>query len=159
MLKAERVVMQAERVDDTLTLPFELRQKSRIVATLGSGRQIRLQLPRGNVLRHGALLATNEGSTVQVCSAPETLSVVKSKDPVELARAAYHLGNRHVSLQIDENGLSYLHDHVLDEMLRGLGLTPSLAESPFEPESGAYSHGAAAHDAAAHDHEDPHDSH
>ena len=150
MLKAEQIVMEAERVDDTLTLPFELRQKSRIVAILGSGRQIRLQLPRGKVLRHGALLHTNEGSIIQVCSAPETLSVVRSKDPVELARAAYHLGNRHVSLQIDEAGLSYLHDHVLDDMLRGLGLSPSVVEGPFEPEPGAYSHGAPAHDHGDH---------
>jgi urease accessory protein len=159
MLKAERVVMEAERVDDTLTLPFELRQKSRLVATLGSGRQIQLQLPRGKVLRHGALLSTNEGSTVQIRSAPETLSVVKSKDPVALARAAYHLGNRHVSLQIDENGLSYLHDHVLDDMLRGLGLTPSVVESPFEPEPGAYAHGAAAYDAVEHEHDHDHEDH
>ena len=156
MLKADQIVMKAERVDDTLTLPFELRQKSRIVATLGSGRQIMLQLPRGKVLRHGALLYTNEGSTVQICSAPETLSVVRSKNPVELARAAYHLGNRHVSLQLDENGLSYLHDHVLDDMLRGLGLFPSVIEGPFEPEPGAYSHGGSAHDASAHDHGDHH---
>jgi urease accessory protein len=159
MLKAERVVTEAERVDDTLTLPFELRQKSRMVATLASGRQIQLQLPRGKVLRHGALLYTNEGSTVQVCSAPETLSVIRSKDPVELARAAYHLGNRHVSLQIDGDGLSYLHDHVLDDMLRGLGLSPSVVEGPFEPEPGAYSHGAAAHGASAHDDNDHHGSH
>jgi urease accessory protein len=126
------------RVADTLTLPFELRQKSRLVALSGSGRQIALMLPRGHVLRNGALLRASEGSVIEVRSADEELSVVKSDDPGLLARAAYHLGNRHVALQIEAGTLSYLHDHVLDDMLRGLGLEPSFAERPFEPEAGAY---------------------
>ncbi len=147
MLKAEQIIPDSEagpsaRVDDTLTLPFELRQKSRLLATLGSGRQITLQLPRGHVLRHGALLVTTEGMVVQIRSADETLSVVSSADPGELLRAAYHLGNRHVALQIGENSLSYLHDHVLDLMLRGLGLRPCVVEGPFEPEPGAYGRAA-----------------
>jgi urease accessory protein len=145
MLKAEQILTESVRVDDTLTLPFQLRQKSRLVATLGSGREILLQLPRGGVLRGGALLRTSEGSVVQVRSAPETLSVVTSEDPLALARAAYHLGNRHVPLQIDHGGLRYQHDHVLDDMLCGLGLAPRVEEAPFEPEPGAYSSHAGAH--------------
>jgi urease accessory protein len=145
MLKAEQILTEAVRVDDTLTLPFQLRQKSRLVATLESGRDILLQLPRGGILRDGALLGTSDGSVVQIRSAPETLSVVTSGDPLALARAAYHLGNRHVPLQLDHGGLRYQHDHVLDDMLCGLGLSPRVEDAPFEPESGAYLRHGTAH--------------
>src|SRR5688572_8768659 len=120
MLKAEVVLARSLRVDDTLTLPFELRQKSRLVATLESGREILLQLPRGNVLRGGALLEASDGSIIVVRGAPELLSSVSSESPLLLLKAAYHLGNRHVALQIEAAELRYLHDHVLDDMLRGL---------------------------------------
>jgi urease accessory protein len=149
MLRAEQILDGTFPVEETLTLPFEQRQKSRLVAQLDGGREILLQLPRGGVLRHGALLRTNEGSVVEVRAARETLSVVESSDPAELARAAYHLGNRHVALQIDQRGLAYLHDHVLDDMLEGLGFSPRVAEAPFEPEHGAYGH--------AHEHSRPHE--
>ena len=143
--KAEQIISEAAHVDDTLILPFELRQKSRLVATLASGRQILLSLPRGNVLRHGALLMTNEGSVVQVRSAVEVLSLVISDNAEALARAAYHLGNRHVALQIGHGRLSYLHDHVLDDMMQRLGFSPLVIEEPFEPEQGAYGHAAVHH--------------
>jgi urease accessory protein len=158
MLKAAEVISElpaGSGIADTLTLPFELRQKSRLVAALGSGRQIALMLPRGRVLRSGALLRASDGSVIEVRAADEGLSVVRSDDPSELARAAYHLGNRHVALQITADTLSYLHDHVLDDMLRGLGLEPSFVERTFEPEAGAYGrHGHAHHGHAHHGHED-----
>lgn len=152
MLKADQILDAGSNVNDTLTLPFELRQKSRLVADLDSGRQILLQLPRGTVLRHGTRLRASDGSVIEVRAAKETLSVVESQNPIELSRAAYHLGNRHVPLQIDAHGLRYQHDHVLDQMLVGLGLQPRAFEGPFEPEHGAYGHGAA-HAVSAHDHE------
>jgi urease accessory protein len=83
---------------------------------------------------------------VQVQAAPETLSRVVCDDPLLLARACYHLGNRHVALQIEPGRLSYQHDHVLDAMVAGLGLTVTLAQAPFEPEAGAYG----GHDPAHH---------
>jgi urease accessory protein len=156
MLKAAEIIAElplGSAIADSLTLPFEQRQKSRLVAALDSGRQIALQLPRGHVLRHGSLLRASDGSVVVVRSAAEELSVVRSDDPTELLRAAYHLGNRHVALQIGPGTLSYLHDHVLDDMLRGLGLEPGFAEQPFEPESGAYGRHGAHH----HDRHEPHD--
>src|SRR5688572_27517471 len=142
MLKASELVPEAQVIDDTLTLPFDLRQRSRLVAQLAGGRELLVQPPRGNVLRHGALLRTSEGSTIRVHAAAEPLSVVSHSDPAVLARAAYHLGNRHVPLQIGHASLCYRQDHVLDDMLRGLGLTPEHAERPFEPEQGAYAQGA-----------------
>jgi urease accessory protein len=110
-----------------------------------------LQLPRGGVLRHGALLRVSDGSVVEVRAARESLSVVASENPVELLRAAYHLGNRHIALQIEPGCLRYLHDHVLDDMLVGLGLAPRALEAPFEPEHGAYGAGAGHHSHDAHE--------
>jgi urease accessory protein len=149
MLKATIIIgddSAPARVDDTLTLPFERRQKSRLLVRLESGRQLALQLPRGQVLRGGVRLQAEDGSVIQVRAAPEELSVVASDDPTELARAAYHLGNRHVPLQIEPGAISYLHDHVLDDMLRGLGLEPRVASRPFEPESGAYGRAGGHHE-------------
>lgn len=160
MLKAVHILAElpaGAAVAERLTLPFELRQKSRLVAKLDGGAAIALSLPRGHVLRHGALLQTEDGAVVEVCAAPEELSVVACTDATLLLRAAYHLGNRHVPLQLQPGRLSYQHDHVLDDMLRGLGLEPSFAEEPFEPEAGAYGRAAAhAHHHHGHDEHDHH---
>jgi urease accessory protein len=149
-----------------LTLPFELRQKSRLRCHLDNGEEVGLVLERGTMLRGGDLLLASDGRIVQVVAAPEGLSVVATNDVLLLARAAYHLGNRHVQLQIRPGMLSFLHDHVLDDMLRGLGLPVRFETLPFEPEGGAYGR----HDAAsapghshahthgsAHDHDHTHD--
>lgn len=137
-----------------LVLPFESRQKSRLLAALDNGAEVGVMLPRGTVLRGGDLLETPEGLTVEVVAAAEGVSMVTSRDTRQLARAAYHLGNRHVPVQILDTGLRYLHDHVLDEMLRGMGFEVRFATLPFEPEGGAYSqgHGAAATHAHGHSH-------
>ena len=89
-------------------------------------------------MRNGDLLESEDGVIVQVVSAPEQVSVVESEDAHLLTRVAYHLGNRHVPLQVLQNELRYQHDHVLDQMLINLGISPSVAELPFEPEAGAY---------------------
>lgn len=166
MLRATEIITSRPPAEDSLTLPFELRQKSRLVARTDGGRQILLQLPRGNVLRHGTRLRVSDGSVLEVRAAAESLSVVESESPIALLRAAYHLGNRHVALQIDNQGLRYLHDHVLDDMLAGMGLAPRTLKGPFEPEQGAYGHGAAHHShghhhdgPALHEHDDDHHSH
>jgi urease accessory protein len=88
-----------------------------------------------------------------VIAAPEELSVAVARDAHELARAAYHLGNRHVAVELAPGRVAYLHDHVLDDMLRSLGLVVVSERAPFEPESGAYGH---AHARQAHDHGESH---
>jgi len=125
----------------TLTLPFELRQKSRLRTRLDSGEEVGLFLPRGTVLRHGDRLRAVNGLVVEVRAAPETVSTARAADSLLLARAAHHLGNRHVALQIGSGWLRYLHDHVLDGMVRELGLTVFCEQAPFEPEAGAYGGG------------------
>ena len=112
---------------------------------LNDGREAGLMLPRGLLLRGGDLLTTDDGSEViEVIAAPESVSVVRCADPFLLARACYHLGNRHVPLQIMPGELRYHHDHVLDDMLRQFGLKVTFASLPFEPEAGAYTSDATA---------------
>jgi len=137
----------------TLTLPFELRQKSRLKATLDNRTEVGLMLPRGGLLRGGDLLRAEDGTVVKVIAANESVSKVTHDDPLMRARACYHLGNRHVPLQITQNYICYTHDHVLDEMVIGLGLNVECVMAPFEPEAGAYGGGH------KHSHDDSHDHH
>jgi len=136
----------------SVTLPIDVRVKSRIKVTLNDGREAGLLLPRGLLLRGGDLLTTDDGSEViEVIAAAESVSVVRCADPFLLARACYHLGNRHVPLQIMPGELRYHHDHVLDDMLRPFGLEVTFDSLPFEPEAGAY-----ASDAHSHSHSHAH---
>lgn len=125
---------------DTLTLFYDERKKSRLRARTDAGHDVAIVLPRGTSLRDGDLLLATTGEVLAVRAAKEIVSEALAAAPVLLARAAYHLGNRHVPLQIIEGVLRYQHDHVLDGMLRELGLSVSKKQAPFEPESGAYSH-------------------
>lgn len=126
-----------------LILPFESRQKSRLRTTLDTGEEAGLMLERGTLLRGGDCLLASDGRVIEVIAAPEDVSVVTAADPWQLARAAYHLGNRHISVQVGSGWLRYLHDHVLDDMVRGLGFIVTKEQQPFEPEAGAYSHSGA----------------
>jgi urease accessory protein len=127
-----------------LVLPFELRCRSRFRARLADGEEVGVVLARGQVLRGGDLLLTSDGRVVEVGAASEWVTTVHADDPRLLARVAYHLGNRHVALQIGAGWLRYSHDHVLDELARGLGAQLTVEQAPFEPEAGAY-HGASGH--------------
>lgn len=146
---------------EQLVLPFELRQKSRLRARLASGLEVGLFLERGIVLRGGDLLLADDGTVVEVVAALETVSTVRDSEATRLARAGYHLGNRHVPVEIGSGWLRYGHDHVLDDMVRGLGLSVVVEQAPFEPEGGAYGHphGHAhshGHSDHGHDHEHGH---
>jgi urease accessory protein len=123
---------------DRLTLPYALRQRSRQRVVLQSGQEAGLILAPPISLVGGDQLRSRDGVHVLVESAPERLSDVRVDDPVLLARASYHLGNRHVRVQIGRGWLRYEPDHVLDQMLTGLGLVVEAISAPFEPERGAY---------------------
>ena len=122
----------------SVTLPLESRNKSRLKVTLDDGSQAGLFLPRGTVLHDGDLVASDDGDLIEIKAATETVSSVRCDDPLMLARACYHLGNRHVLLQIENGLLRYQHDHVLDDLVTGLGLSVTVEQAPFEPEPGAY---------------------
>jgi urease accessory protein len=123
-----------------LVLPFEARCKSRLRTRLESGEEAGLFLERGTVLRNGDRLRANDGRIVEIIAGDEALMEARSEDRMLLARAAYHLGNRHVPVQVGENWLRCAADHVLGDMLAGLGLAVAEIVAPFEPEAGAYAH-------------------
>ena len=157
MLKVFEKLDHPQTADAVLTLPFELRQKSRLKAVLNDGTEVGLMLSRGQLLRGGDCLRAEDGLIICIEAAVEDVSTVRHENPVMIARAAYHLGNRHVPLQVGEGWLRYQHDHVLDDMVRGLGLQVDFESAPFEPEGGAYGghshgHGHAQDDTHHHGH-------
>jgi len=148
MLLIEQRAAADALATEQLLLPFESRCKSRLRTRLASGEECGLFLERGGVLRGGDKLLGNDGRVVAVVAVPESLMQATSEDPLQLARAAYHLGNRHVAVQVLAGSLRFAQDHVLGEMVRGLGLPVAEIEAPFEPEAGAYgAHGGHGHSA------------
>ncbi len=142
--------------EETLTLPWSLRQRSRFRTRLDGGREVGVFLSHGEVLRDGDRLETEDGRCVRVVAASEEVAAARSSDAHELARACYHLGNRHVPLQIDADCVRFQPDHVLEDMLRELGLAVGRETSAFQPESGAYGQAGYSHShGPAHEH--PHD--
>jgi len=133
-----------------LVLPFDLRIRSRLRTRLASGEEAVLRTERGSILRGGECLKSDDGRVVRVSAAPENVMHVSCADQFELTRAAYHLGNRHVPVEIGDGYLRIAADHVLGDMLLGLGAKVRELEAPFEPESGAYGGGHGHHDEAAH---------
>jgi urease accessory protein len=130
----------------TLTLPWEQRNKSRLRVVLDNGVEAGLFLTRGTILRGGDLLASEMGETVRVRAADEPVSSVQCDDPLGMARACYHLGNRHTPLEIATGEIRYLSDPVLDAMVQHLGLAVQYMSAPFEPEVGAYAGHGHAHE-------------
>lgn len=143
MIHLTQKASPVETPSGKLTLTFEQRSKSRLRWVLDDGREVAVVLERGAQLFPGDTLLSEDGETVRVEAANEMVSIIRCDQPLLLARACYHLGNRHVALQIAPAELRYLHDHVLDEMVTLLGLKVESKRASFEPESGAY--GAHAH--------------
>ena len=138
MYVIERKAAPTAQASAHLVLSFEARCKSRLRTRLLTGEEVGLFMERGTVLRGGDKLAANDGTIIEVVAAPEMLMEATADDPLLLAKAAYHLGNRHVAVQLLPGKLRFGADHVLGEMVRGLGLPVAEIEAPFEPESGAY---------------------
>ena len=161
-LKIPRSAYKLE-IRGRLELPFESRQKTRLRARLASGEEVALLLPRGEILRGGDLVTASDGRVIEVLAAPEKLLHVECRSAADLAKAAYHLGNRHVPVEVGDGYLRIAADHVLENMLRKLGARLAELEAPFEPEAGAYAgghshHGDDAHEGKIHEHhEHPHD--
>jgi len=126
---------------ERLVLTFELRCRCRLRTRSAAGEDVGLFVERGSVLRDGDKLRAQDGRIVEIVAAPEYLTAAHSSDPLLLARAAYHLGNRHVAVQLGNGWLRFANDHVLRGMVAGLGLSVSDITAPFNPEPGAYGHG------------------
>jgi urease accessory protein len=148
----------------TAELDWDVRQKSRFDATDSTGRTLGVFLARGRVVRGGDVLVAEDGSLIRVIAAPQPVMRVTAcpehGGPVDLPRAAYHLGNRHVPLEVKADHLQFEPDPVLAGMLRAMHLIVKAVDAPFEPEGGAYAashgHSHADHD---HDHGHSHDHH
>lgn len=141
----------------TMELDWDVRQKSRFEATDSAGRQLGVFLPRGTVVRGGDVLVAEDGSLVKVNAAPQPVLRITPRSSrgtaFDLTRAAYHLGNRHVPIELKPDHLKIEPDHVLADMLRAMHLTVVEVFESFEPENGAYATGGHAHD---HDREPEH---
>ena len=150
----------------SVTLDWDTRCKSRFDATDSMGRQLGVFLPRGTVVRGGDVLVAEDGSLVRVEAAPQAVLRITAcathGTPFDLMRAAYHLGNRHVPIELRADHLKIEPDHVLAELLRSMHMTVTEVQEPFEPEGGAYGdnamlghdhgHGHSHHHGHAHDH-------
>ena len=130
----------------TLELDWDVRQKSRFDCTDSLGRQLGVFLPRGTLVRGGDVLVAEDGSMVRVLAAPQAVLRITActahGTPFDLTRAAYHLGNRHVPIELKPDHLKIEPDHVLADMLRSMHLIVNAVEEAFEPEGGAYSAGS-----------------
>ena len=141
MLLLESHYSGSQAATEKLELDFAYRTKSRLRARLSSGEEVGLFLPRGSILRGGQKLLGKDGRIVEIVAAPEDLLEVRCADAFELARAAYHLGNRHVAVELGDGWLRIQADHVLENMLVGLGADVAPVRAAFEPEAGAYAPG------------------
>jgi urease accessory protein len=164
MIQASKLLPQSQglapvllRRASTVELDWDVRQKSRFDATDSAGRQIGVFLPRGTVVRGGDVLVAEDGSLIKVIAAPQAvLKITHCSDhgsPYDLIRAAYHLGNRHVPIELKPDHLKIEPDHVLADMLRAMHLIVNAVDEAFEPENGAYATGGHAHTGHNHGHE------
>ena len=146
----------------SVSLDWDVRQKSRFETTDSLGRTLGVFLSRGTVIRGGDVLVAEDGSLIKVNAAEQEVMCITActihGSPFDLTRAAYHLGNRHVPIELKPDHLKIEPDHVLAEMLRAMHMTVDTVNETFEPEGGAYSSGGHSHvhDHAHHDHGDDH---
>jgi len=141
----------------SVSLDWDVRQKSRFETTDSLGRTLGVFLSRGTVIRGGDVLVAEDGSLIQVNAAPQEVLRITActvhGSPFDLTRAAYHLGNRHVPIELKPDHLKIEPDHVLAEMLRAMHMTVNTVLEAFEPEGGAYSSGGHSHRHSHHDHD------
>lgn len=128
----------AAPVADTVVLDFDDRHRRRIAMTGTGGLAFLLDLDEATALRGGDALRLDDGRLVEVVAAAEPLIEVRGRTPGDLVRLAWHIGNRHLSVQVMANALRLRGDYSVEEMLRGLGASVAAIEAPFDPEGGAY---------------------
>jgi len=164
MIRATQVrpqVRWTEAAADTVVLGFDDRHRRRMAMTGTRGLEFLLDLEEAVALRGGDALVLEDGRLIEVVAAPEPLVEIRGGDPHHLVRIAWHLGNRHLPTQIVGKGLRIRRDHVIEDMVRGLGARVIVIEAPFDPEGGAYAGGG--HAGHGHDHHDhghhKHDGH
>jgi urease accessory protein len=141
---------------DSIVLDYDDRHRRRVSMTGTRGLEFLLDLAEATPLRNGDALLLEDGRLVEIVSAPEPLLEIRCADPLHLARVAWHLGNRHLPVQLLTKSIRIRRDHVIAEMVTYLGARIAEIEAPFDPEGGAYGEAAAHHDHHHHDHGDDH---
>lgn len=157
MIRAIRVFPSGEWshvATDVVVLDFDHRHRRRLRMQGEGGLDFLLDLPEATAIRDGDGLLLEDGRIVEVRASEEPLAEVKAKDAAHLIRLAWHLGNRHLPVQVEADRLLIREDHVIEDMLQSLGATVAHIEAPFDPEGGAYGHGH--HHGDDHDHGDDH---
>ncbi|WP_306119694.1 MULTISPECIES: urease accessory protein UreE [unclassified Roseitalea] len=142
---AATVVRPAEAPVDTITLDESARHRRRIRLTSDGGIDFVLSLPQARLLRHGDGLVLDDGRVIAVRAAPEPLMQVRGRDGRHLLALAWQIGNRHLAAQIEADRIVVRRDHVIADMLTGLGATVTEIDEPFDPEGGAYGDAHAGH--------------
>src|SRR5262245_58095414 len=142
---------------DVVRLDYDKRTRRRLVLTGTKGLAFLLDLAKAPALRGGDGIRLEDGSLIAVEAAPEPLLEIRCADAHKLARVAWHLGNRHLATEIGEGVIHIRDDHVIADMVRGLGAEVRHAQRAFNPEGGAYGHGAV--HGHSHDHHDGHHHH
>jgi urease accessory protein len=130
-----------EKTAGSLTLDFDARHRRRFRLTADQGDDVLLDLPEAVAMAEGDGLQLDDGRWLKVQAAAEDLVEIKHEDPIQLMRVAWHLGNRHLPTEIRDDALLIRPDHVIEDMLRGLGADLQKVQSAFQPEGGAYGHG------------------
>ena len=167
MLTANKLLLQGQGLSTVILkraasveLDWDVRQKSRFAATDSLGRELAVFLPRGQAVRGGDVLVAEDGSLIRVLAAPQKVlhitACAEHGTPFDLMRAAYHLGNRHVPIELQPDHLKIEPDHVLADMLRSMHMTVVEADLPFEPEGGAYGGHSHHHHGHGHSHDHAH---
>ena len=153
----ERLLPDTEgTIDDQLILDHLQREKGRFKAISSSGEEVRVFLERGNTLSIGEILKSHCGKKLAVIGAVEDVITASTEDWGQFSKACYHLGNRHVKIQVGDRWLRITPDHVLEEMLNELGLHTRHEKAVFVPEPGAYSHRGGGHGHGGHSHGEHH---
>jgi len=162
MIRATKVLGQhrwTQSAADTVVLDFDDRHRRRMAMTGTRGLEFLLDLENAIALRGGDALVLEDGRLIEVVAAAEPLVEIRGADPLHLVRIAWHLGNRHLPTQIMGKGLRIRRDHVIEQMVKGLGARVIEIEAPFDPEGGAYAAAHAAHDHGHIGHDHAHDHH
>lgn len=156
MIRAVRREPQGSRqglIEDQVTLDFDGRHRRRIMLTGSKGLEFLLDLPQAERLRHGDALLLEDGRRVRVVAAPEPLAEITAPSADALVRIAWHLGNRHLPVMLTQGRILIRQDHVIEQMVQGLGATVVHVDAPFDPESGAYADGMHGHHHGDYDHQ------
>ncbi|MFM8608029.1 MAG: urease accessory protein UreE [Hyphomicrobiales bacterium] len=150
-----KAAVKADKVIDQVSLDHEGRHRRRITLTGEKGTAFLLDLEKTATLNDGDAVKLEDGSLILVSAAPQTLIEIKAENPMRLLKTAWHIGNRHTPAEITADAIYIEEDHVLAEMIRGLGCAMATVSRPFQPERGAYhdhAHGEHSHDQHSHDH-------